>query len=144
MNDYGHWKVSEQLQCVDQIPFGFIYIITNNVTGRQYVGKKQCVSRIKRKPLKGKKRNRIDQKESDWKTYTGSSNDLNEDIEKLGKENFTFVVLEWCGSKWELAYKEIKKQLEYEVLLKESFYNGIINLRIGRPPKNFKNDQNIS
>ena len=144
MNDYGHWQVSEQLQCVDQIPFGFIYIITNNVTGRQYVGKKQCVSRIKRKPLKGKKRNRIDQKESDWKTYTGSSNDLNEDIEKLGKENFTFVVLEWCGSKWELAYKEIKKQLEYEVLLKESFYNGIINLRIGRPPKNFKNDQNIS
>ena len=144
MTDYGHWQISEQLQKLDQIPFGFIYIITNNVTGRQYIGKKQCVSRIKRKPLKGKKRNRIDQKESDWKTYTGSSNDLNEDIEKLGKENFTFTILEWCGSKWELAYKEIKKQLEYEVLLKESFYNGIINLRIGRPPKNFKNDQNIS
>lgn len=133
--DLGHWTVEEGVYTFNN-PFGFIYLITNKVNGRQYVGKKQCVSRVKRKPLKGKKRNRIDQKESDWKTYTGSSKELNEDIEKYGKENFSFKILEWCGSKWELAYKEIKKQIELDVLLSESFYNGVLNIRVGRPPKN--------
>lgn len=134
--DLGHWTIKESI-CLPENPFGFIYIITNKVNGRQYIGKKQCVSRVKRKPLKGKTRNRIDHKESDWKTYTGSSKELNEDIAKHGKENFTFEILEWCGSKWELGYKEIKKQIELDVLLNEQFYNGIINARIGTPPKNF-------
>ena len=133
--DLGHWTIKESLYPTEN-PFGFIYIITNNINGRQYIGKKQCVSRVKRKPLKGKTRNRIDHKESDWKTYTGSSKELNEDIAKYGKENFTFEILEWCGSKWELAYKEIKKQIEFDVLLNESFYNGVLNIRVGRPPKN--------
>lgn len=134
--DLGHWTIKESLHTAEN-PFGFIYIITNNANGRRYIGKKQCVSRVKRKPLKGKTRNRIDHKESDWKTYTGSSKELNEDIAKYGKENFTFEILEWCGSKWELGYKEIKKQLEYDVLLNEQFYNGILNVRIGKPPKDF-------
>jgi len=42
-----------------------------------------------------------------------------------------------CGSKWELAYFEIKEQLEKNVLLRDDYYNGIINVRIGRPPKSF-------
>jgi len=134
--DLGHWTIKDVLYTTEN-HFGFIYIITNNVNGRRYIGKKQCVSRVKRKPLKGKTRNRIDHKESDWKTYTGSSKELNEDIAKHGKENFTFEILEWCGSKWELGYKEIKKQLEYDVLLNEQFYNGILNVRIGKPPKDF-------
>jgi hypothetical protein len=134
--DLGHWTIKESLYTTEN-PFGFIYLITNNVNQRQYIGKKQCVSRVKRKPLKGKTRNRIDHKESDWKTYTGSSKELNEDISKYGKENFTFEILEWCGSKWELGYKEIKKQLEHDVLLNEQFYNGILNVRIGKPPKDF-------
>ena len=134
--DFGHWKINESLNTVEN-PFGFVYVITNKVNGRQYIGKKQCISRLKRKPLKGKTRNRIDTKQSDWKTYTGSSKELNEDILKYGKENFTFEILEWCGSKWELGYKEIKKQLEYDVLLNEQFYNGILNVRIGKTPKDF-------
>lgn len=134
----GHWKLAEGLENNPEA-FGFIYEISNNALQipKKYIGKKQCVSRVKRKPLKGKTRNRIDHKESDWKTYTGSSKELNEDIAKYGKDNFTFTILEWCGSKWELGYKEIKKQLEYDVILNENFYNGILNVRIGKPPKNF-------
>jgi hypothetical protein len=132
--DLGHWELKEGLQ-PNENAFGFIYEITNNVNGRKYIGKKQCISRIKRKPLKGKKRNRIDHKESDWKSYTGSSKDLNEDIEKHGKEKFTFTILEWCNSKFELGYKEIKLQLEKDVLLKEEFYNGICNVRLSKAPK---------
>ena len=133
----GHWQLSEGLEFKEGA-FGFIYEIVCLPLNKKYIGKKQCLSRVKRKPLKGKTRNRIDHKESDWKTYTGSSKELNEDIAKYGKENFTFFIVDWGNSKWELGYKEIKRQIEQEVLLKEGFYNGIINVRIGRPPKGFK------
>ncbi len=36
-----------------------------------------------------------------------------------------------------MVSEEIKKQLEYDVLLNEQFYNGILNVRIGKPPKDF-------
>jgi len=137
----GHWKLNEDVYCFESM-FGFIYSIKNLITGRAYIGKKQCNSRIKRKPLKGKKRNRIDSKESDWKTYTGSSNELNADIEKYGKANFEFLILKICGSKWELGYEEIKEQIKRDVLLSENYYNGIINVRIGRPPKSLINEKN--
>jgi hypothetical protein len=137
MNELGHWQLFEGLDPKADA-FGFIYEITCVPLNKKYIGKKQCVSRVKRKPLKGKTRNRIDHKESDWKTYTGSSKELNEDIAKYGKENFTFTIVDWCGSKWELGYKEIKRQIEQEVLLKDGFYNGVMNVRIGRPPKNLK------
>lgn len=137
--DIGHWKLSEGLE-FNENAFGFIYEIVNNAlpVPKRYIGKKQCVSRVKRKPLKGKKRNRIDQKESDWKTYTGSSKELNEDIIKYGKENFSFTILEWCNSKWALAYTEAKLQFELKVLLSENFYNGILNLRLCKAPKDLR------
>ena len=136
--DSGHWILTEGVSINDKT-FGFIYEIINKVLNKKYIGKKQCQSRIKRKPLKGKTRNRIDFKESDWKSYTSSSNDLNEDIKKYGKENFDFRIIKTCGSKWELAYEEIKEQIKQDVLLRDDYYNGIINVRIGTPPKEIKN-----
>jgi hypothetical protein len=133
--DLGHWQLKEGLEFNSEA-FGFIYEVHNKTLNKKYIGKKQCVSRVKRKPLKGKTRNRIDHKQSDWKTYTGSSKELNEDIAKHGKENFTFTILEWGGSKWELGYKEIKLQLELDVLLNEGWYNGIVNCRLSKP-KNY-------
>jgi hypothetical protein len=134
--DLGHWLLTEGV-IINEDTFGFIYEITNLKNNKKYIGKKQCVSRLKRKPLKGKKRNRIDYKESDWKEYTSSSTELNEDIIKFGKENFKFVILKTCNNKWELAYFEIVEQIKREVLLRNDYYNGIINVRIGRPPKSF-------
>ena len=142
--DTGHWQLANGLKFVPEA-FGFIYEIHCVPLNKKYIGKKQKISRVKRKPLKGKTRNRIDYKESDWKTYTGSSKELNEDIARFGKENFNFTILEWGGSKWELGYKEIKQQLMRDVILSEGFYNGILNVRIGKPPKDFlQNDKNIS
>jgi hypothetical protein len=132
--DTGHWLLNEDVYIFENM-FGFIYEITNKVNGKKYIGKKQCIRKIKRKPLKGKTRNRIDHKESDWKTYTSSSNDLNEDIQKHGKNNFEFRILKICGSKWELGYEEIKEQIARDVLRRDDYYNGIINVRIGTPPK---------
>lgn len=142
MNDFGHWVLNEGVVLTEKT-FGFIYVITNLINSKKYIGKKQCFSKIKRKPLKGKKRNRIEFKESDWKTYTSSSNDLNEDIKNLGKENFKFEIIRPCNSKWELAYYEIKEQIEQNVLLRDDFYNGIINVRIGKlSKKGMNNDIN--
>jgi hypothetical protein len=138
--DLGHWTLSDGIYWHNNV-FGFIYEITNKVTGKFYIGKKQCLRKIKRKPLKGKTRNRIDHVESDWKEYSGSSNDLQEDIKKYGKENFIFNILKLCNSKWELSYFEAKEQMLRDVLLIENSYNGILNLRIGKAPKSFLNIQ---
>jgi hypothetical protein len=132
--DLGHWQLNEGVELPDTF-FGFIYEITNTINNKKYIGKKQCLSRLKRKPLKGKKRNRIEFIESDWREYTSSSNELNEDIKTHGKEKFTFKIIKICHSKWALAYYEIKEQIERDVLISDNFYNGIINVRIGKIPR---------
>jgi hypothetical protein len=134
----GHWTLINDDLKIDENTFGFIYEITNIIENKIYIGKKQCISKIKRKPLKGKKRKRIEFKESDWKTYTSSSENVNNDIIRIGKENFTFKILKTCTCKWELAYYEAKIQFERNVLFDKNYYNGIINLRIGSPPKNLQ------
>lgn len=131
--DLGHWKTKLKLES-ELLPYGFIYVITNTVTGKKYFGKKQMKSVKKLKPLKGRKNKRHFDKETDWKTYTSSSNDLNTDIQSLGKDKFTFEIIRFCESKFELAYYEAKIQFDNDVLLREGFYNGIINCRIGRAP----------
>ena len=83
--DTGIWEVCKP---IPEDSFGFIYEITNTINDKKYIGKKQMVRKIKRKPLKGKKRKRIDFIESDWKTYTGSSDALNNDIALLGLDLF--------------------------------------------------------
>ena len=60
--------------------FCFVYRITNLQSGKQYIGRKYFWQ--KRKPKGGKRRVTS---ESDWKKYYGSSDDLNEILEKLEK-----------------------------------------------------------
>jgi len=134
--DLGHWSLAENV-IMKESAFGFIYQIKNKINQKKYIGKKQCITTYKRPPLKGKKNKRHELRETDWRTYTGSSVELNSDIEKYGKENFEFLILYFCDSKWELGYREIKAQIEKDVILREDYYNGILNVRIGTPPKNF-------
>ena len=129
MVDLGHWEgVLEEN--VD-LPYGFIYKITNLTNDKKYIGKKQCQSIKKRPPLKGKKNKRHEKIETDWRTYTSSSNELNKDLEQLGKGSFKFEIIRLCDSKWELSYYEARLQFKEEVLLRNDYYNGIINVRIG-------------
>ena len=133
MSDLGHWEGI--LEEGTGLPYGFIYKITNLTNDKKYIGKKQCKSIRKRPPLKGKKNKRRHEVETDWKCYTSSSNQLNADLEVIGKENFKFEILRWCDSKWELSYYEARLQFKEEVLLRDDYYNGIINLRIGKRRK---------
>lgn len=131
-SNIGHWEYNDNIP-IDT--YGFIYCIENKTTGKKYIGKKQILRVKKLKPLKGKKNKRHVIQETDWKIYTSSSNELNDDIKKYGKDNFKFSILRLCSCKWELAYYEAKEQFDAGVLLNENFYNGIINLRIGKAPK---------
>jgi|TARA_B110000495_G_C22944008_1_gene552527 hypothetical protein len=119
---------------VAQLPetcVGFVYIITNLTNNKKYIGKKLAQFKVTKKPLKGKKNKRRSTKESDWRTYYGSSDKLNEDVATLGKENFTREILYYCESKGELSYLEAKEQFDCSVLETDEYYNGIINVRVG-------------
>lgn len=119
---------------VDELPQdceGFVYIITNLTNNKKYVGKKLAKFKVTKPPLKGRKNKRRSTKESDWKTYWGSSDHLNADVEELGEENFTREILHYCQSRGMLSYLEAKEQFDREVLLTDEYYNGIINVRVG-------------
>lgn len=119
---------------VDEIPegyIGFVYLITNLTNGKKYIGKKLSQFKVTKKPLKGRKNKRRSTKESDWRTYWGSSDKLNEDVQELGPDNFTREILYYCTSRGELSYLEAKEQFDRQVLLTDEYYNGIINVRVG-------------
>ena len=118
---------------------GFVYLLTNP-NGKKYVGKKLFVSKRKLPPLKGKTRRRTVVKESDWKTYYGSS----EEVQSLVENNTPFKreILHLCKSKGELSYMELVEQVERKVLLTEDYYNGIIQVKIhASHVRNLKEDE---
>ena len=136
-NPHGHWVFPDGIQTFPDKTFGFIYIISNLINNKHYIGCKMVEKTIKRKPLKGKTKRRIEKTESNWKEYTGSSTELNNDIEKLGKNNFKFRIIDFAFSKSHLKLLELLYQLANNVLFRDDFYNGIINVRLGKV-KDFK------
>jgi len=115
---------------------GFVYLITNNITGRKYIGKKLAkFSKTTYKTVKlkngNKKRKKIRGKiESDWQTYYGSNEQLNKDVTQLGSENFTREILYYCRSKAECSYIEAREQFSRRVLESDDWYNGHIQVRV--------------
>lgn len=123
---------------------GFVYLITNLTNNRKYVGKKLAkFTRTKTKTvtLKNgtKKKKKVREKiDSDWKEYYGSSEELNKDVKKLGKENFRREILYFCKTKGTLSYMEAKMQFQLEVLEKpDEYYNGQIQVRVHRSTLKF-------
>lgn len=127
---YGHWKLPKGIEEIPEDAIGFVYIITNKKSGKKYIGKKILENKKKRKPLKGRKNSRHYKVESNWKSYTGSSSQLNEAIEKEGKDNFDFEILSFHPSKLLLAYWETKTIIDHNALFREDYFNEVLNLRI--------------
>ena len=115
---------------------GFVYLITNNLTGRKYIGKKLAkFSKTTYRTVKQKngikKKKRIRSKiDLDWQQYYGSSVELSADIEKLGTDNFTREILYYCASKSECSYIEAREQFSRRVLESQDYYNGHIQVRV--------------
>ena len=110
----------------------FVYLITNTVNDKKYVGKKLAKFKVTRPPLKGKKRKRKSTKERDWRTYRGSSEHLKNDVAEFGEDKFKREILYYCPSKGSAGYLEAREQFDRNVLSSDEYYNGIINVRIGQ------------
>jgi hypothetical protein len=115
---------------------GFVYLISNNLTGRKYIGKKlakfskttyRTVTQKNGIKKKKKIRSKID---SDWQEYWSSSDELKKDIASFGQDNFTREILFYCKSKSECTYIEARTQFERKVLESDDYYNGQIVCRI--------------
>jgi hypothetical protein len=127
---------SKTIEVLPEDCVGFVYLITNNTTGRRYIGKKLAkFSKTTYRTVKlkngNKKRKKIRGKiESDWQTYYGSNEQLNLDVIQLGRENFTREILYYCKSKAECSYIEAREQFSRRVLESDDWYNGHIQVRV--------------
>jgi len=127
------------IEDVSQMPegaYGFVYqIITED--DKKYIGRKVLFSKRKRRFGKREsarvraedKRKKLWEwviKESNWKTYTGSNKQLNEDI-KNGKD-YVKEILHFAYHKKQLNYLETKELYIREVLEKpDEYYNNNIS-----------------
>jgi hypothetical protein len=115
---------------------GFVYLITNNLTGRKYIGKKlakfsKTIYRVVKQKNGIKKKKRIRSKvESDWQEYYGSNLELTADVIALVAENFSREILYYCQSKSECSYIEAREQFSRRVLESTDYYNGHIQVRV--------------
>jgi hypothetical protein len=127
---------NQEVEVLPEDCVGFVYMITNTLTGRKYIGKKLAkFSKTTYKVVKlkngNKKRKKIKSKiDSDWQLYYGSNDQLNEDIKKLGNQNFTREILYYCRSKAECSYIEAREQFIRKVLESDDYYNGQISVRV--------------
>ena len=128
-----------QNNTVESLPeecVGFVYLITNTISGRMYIGKKLAkFSKTTYKTVKlkngTKKKKKIRGKiDSDWRDYYGSSPELSKDVAELGAENFTREILFYCRSKSDCSYIEAREQFNRRVLESKDYYNGQISVRV--------------
>ena len=117
--------------------FGFVYIITNLHNGKAYIGCKQYIFY-----------SRLREKESDWRTYTGSSKWLNEDIQKVGKKHFKFEIIAEYKNKRSLRYYELYYQMKYNVLAstlegsdEHAYYNSRVGGKFYRPVESYEDPE---
>lgn len=125
--DWGHWCPPEGVESIPDNTIGFVYKITDKSSGKYYIGCKQTYKKIRRKPLKGKKRVRIDYKDSDWRTYCSSSGVIAESV-KDNESNFKFEILSFHESKTSLKIEETRQILNN--VYDPKCYNEVINIRL--------------
>ena len=124
-----NWLYKDNDFTEDQIGenYGFVYVITNLVSGRKYIGKKFFYSQ-KAKIVKGKKKKL--KVASDWQTYYGSNEELKKDVIMHGREQFKREIIHLCLTKGTAGYLEAKEQFINGVLESDDYYNTWIMVRV--------------
>lgn len=80
----------------EEIPFGYVYRITNKINGKTYVGQRKLC------------------RDTSWRQYMGSGKLVIQAIKKYGEENFVKSLIHYAYSRVELD------SLEHFAILKES------------------------
>lgn len=129
--DISHYDKIEDLNINIDEWFGFIYLIKDTISGKQYLGKKNFKTNKKVKLGKKElaalpiKRGRTPSKkqviaESDWKNYYSSCDEIKNDPDKSKYERY---LIKLCKSSKELSYWETKYLFIYGVLESDNWYN---------------------
>ena len=143
MNWLYEGKEITELEDFPENTFGFVYQITHLPTGKKYIGKKQLVytqkkriGKKERKRIKEEKKLRGERaisptfkyvkKESDWKVYVGSNDEIKQLLEEGSISDFKREILEFAHNKKQLSYLETKKLFTESVLEKAEFLNSNI------------------
>lgn len=114
---------------------GFIYRIDNTRTGQYYIGKKSFWSRVKETKKSSPKYGKRVTKESNWRIYQSS----NAEVQGWAISDCEYSVLYLCGSKYELAYREVQSLMECQALRDSNALNVMLGSNsIGRCPESFK------
>jgi hypothetical protein len=113
----GHWKYAfKDLDPARAV--GFVYMIIDKQDNTKYIGKKQFRGR-------GRLNKGV---ESNWKSYTSSSKELNERIKDRGPEDFHFIILEQYYTLGGLSFAETWSQVVCETPSNnEEFLNRFID-----------------
>lgn len=94
-------------------PYGFIYITTNLINGKRYIGQKKFDNKYK------------------WKSYIGSGFHFLKAVKKYGKENFIRNIIDIAHSPEELNDKEKSWIENYNAVESDDFYNMIEGGNLG-------------
>ena len=122
-----HWNILDP-KLFSEAHYGFIYNVTNKLTGVQYIGRRMYHS-------------------GNWRTYTTSSKYVNADIEKYGKENFQFDIWYSVETRGDLVHLEIQEQHDNRVLTakldngERAYYNRSIGGIKFIPPEKISDEQ---
>lgn len=84
-------------------PYGFVYITTNMVNGKKYLGQKKF--------------------SDGWESYIGSGLLFKQAVGKYGKENFKRIIVQFCYSEEELNDVEYKLSVDLNVVKSDDWYN---------------------
>lgn len=136
-----NWTLNKkEVTKIDQLPaevVGFVYKITNTTNNKIYYGKK-TVRSVKKKKLtkteklipenKRKTYKYVFSESSGWKKYTGSNDQLNEDIAKGDK--YKKEIIKLCYSKAEMTYEEIKLIVCTDCLKDTNCYNAWVSAKV--------------
>jgi len=107
--------------------YGFIYLITNLSNNRKYIGRKY-LTKSGYKVVNGKRKRT--RKESDWKSYFGSNEELKNDVVTLGEESFSREILHFCKTRGHCNYLELREIIDRRALESDQYYNAWVSARV--------------
>lgn len=131
---------NKEVKTIEDMPegtFGFIYEVEHIPTNRRYLGKKVLIFNRTLPPLKGKKRKRKVQKESDWIKYYGSHKEIVGLIKEGKQDEFKREILQYVPTKKLLTYFECKYLFIREVLEGQDYINDNILAKFYRKDFNY-------
>lgn len=108
----------------------YVYLITDNITGKKYVGLKGFYSTTTKRPTKAQPKKKKVTVESAWMDYVGSNTTFKAIAEEFGVGRFHREILHLCKSRSQAAYLEVYEQVTRNVLLDDTYINGIVACRV--------------